>query len=136
MNAVTEHLLVLHGDVPVTGQVVNETWILDLPSLSWKRYDWQYKPGWDYPRFCHTGTSGINSSVVIIGGVNYVSNIREHLRWVYYNDTFSVSLEPKSLQQLTTWALHKHRNDLRWKLLPKKLVARFQFPAIDELAAE
>ena len=63
--AVTEDQLVLHGGRNGEGQYLGDTWILDLKSHSWKLYT----SGKDHSRFCHTGCSGPNRSVIILGGV-------------------------------------------------------------------
>ena len=92
------------------------TWILDVNTHSWTHY----ATATDHPRHGHTGTSGLNSSVIVIGGSS-----RYHLYYVTfspYNVTFSLLLEPKSLQQLAMRILYEHRGKLPLQKLPKKLM--------------
>ena len=113
--AITEHHLVLHGGQSGSGKCFDDTWILDLPSLSWKKHS----AGRDHLRSDHTGTVIVSSSV-IIGGEFYdrADDI------IYCNDVFSVRLEPKSLQQLAMLTVYNHRNMLPWKRLPTVLIVQ------------
>ena len=63
LNAVTESQLVMHGGYG-NGCTLSDTWVLDLPSRSWKKYT-SFKA---HPRQGHSGSRGLNSDVVIIGG--------------------------------------------------------------------
>ena len=112
LNAATENQLVLHGG---ENWKKNNTWILDLPSLSWRRlYSTKYK---DHPRFNHTGCQGINKSIIIAGGHTNATSQQS------YCSIFNVMLEPKSLQQLAIKTIYAHRTELPWKChLPKKLM--------------
>ena len=129
--AITERHLVLHGGQAGSGECFDDTWILDLPSLSWKKHS----AGRDHPRSDHTGTVGVSSSVIIIGGEFYDKG-DDTDDMIYYNDVFSVRLEPKSLQQLAMLTVYNHRDMLPWKCLPTVLTARFLFPVRDNIADE
>ena len=122
LNAITEHQLLLHGGLSSTYQSLNDTWIFDLLSLSWRQYPASRNP----PRNGHTGTSSINSSVIITGGLHQDSNITYHV----CNDVITLRLEPKSLQQMAVWTIYQHRDVLPWKLLPYQLIFLFTFPVI------
>ena len=122
LNAPTEHLLVSHGGVSSSKQSLNDTCVLHLPSLTWKKYTAstaQY-------RNSHKAIAVMNSSVIVTGGERFDNMLQMEV----YNDVFFVRLEPKTLQQLATQKIHQHRNTLPWKSLPKLLTARFMFPGI------
>ena len=82
LTAVTEDQLVLHGGYFKFDN--GKTWILDLQSYSMRLYRSQE----DHYRSCHTGSPGLNSSVIMFGG-NGSQDVR---------DVFHVALEPKLLQ--------------------------------------
>ena len=111
LNAITDKQLVLHGGIKDVWTVLNDTWILDLPSKTWRRHTSEE----DDPRVLHTGFSGISNDVIIIGGIK--ENIACH------QNSFHVRLEPKMLQQLAMKVVYKHQDDLSYwkKCLPKKL---------------
>ena len=120
--AITESKLLLHGgaipDVLATGVATHSykeelTWILNLPSQSWK----QCSTFEEVPdiRLNHTGTTGLNNCVIIIGG--------RHCD----NSTFSLRLEPKPLQQLAAQTIDKHKTLVQWKHLPNKLIDRLGY---------
>ena len=128
LTTITEHHLVLHGGQSGSGECFDDTWIFDLPSLSWKKHS----AGRDHPRSNHAGTVGVSSTVIIIGGEFYdkADDI------IYCNDVFSVRLEPKSLQQLAMLTVYNHRDMLAWKHLPTVLIARCLFPVRDNIPDE
>ena len=82
LNVTKENQLVLHGGNSDGSDILEDTWVLDLSSYSWKCTD-----TCSY-RSYHTGSLGINNSILIIGGYNakYINNFR---------------LEPESLKQLS-----------------------------------
>ena len=119
LTAVTYDKLVLHGGCVeyqpgMRTTVVNDTWIMDLASHSWR----QFTSREDHTRKCHTGSTGLNN-VIIIGGYNEF-DITYYKVW---NNTLNVMLGPKSLQQVAMQAIHKHRNKLPVDCLPKKLLS-------------
>ena len=81
---------------------------------SWRKHT----SGKDHGRFNHTGLSGLSSGVIIFGGFMDGKDTCG-----VYNDIFHVMLEPKRLQQLAMQVIHKHLDDLPWKLLPVKLIS-------------
>ena len=85
------------------------SWIFDIQSRQWK----QHPIAETYHRWNHTGITGLNSRVIILGGGNTIS---------------VVILEPKSLEQLAIQRIYKHRSKLPWKKLPKKLTCKIMFP--------
>ena len=105
--------LVLHGGIRTSlpPLALSETWIMDLPSQTWRKYT-SYQ---DHGRDCHTGSLGANKSIVIIGGYNSKDTD--------YTSTFHVMLEAKSLQQLAMKTIYNNQGVLPWKCLPSKLVA-------------
>ena len=128
LNALTDHQLVLHGGTtcPHTNHtpVLNDTWVLDLPSLSWKKHRASYPQS----RCSHTGSAVMNGTV-IIGGRCY-ADTRRRVPQVY-NDVITVRLEPQSLQQMAIRTIDQHRHVLPWELLPNQLKTLFLFPVTD-----
>ena len=88
LTAVTEDQLVLHGGLPT--RTSNDTWIMDLTSHSWR----VHTSAKDHFRGYHTGSLGLNSSVIILGYFKDFCDTSE------VNDVFRVMLEPMLLQQL------------------------------------
>ena len=77
---------------------LSDTWILDLPSRSWKQL-------------------GLNNNIIIIGGS---CDHAYHM----HKDKFHVMLEPKCLQELAMQTVFKHQAELPLKSLPRKLCKR------------
>ena len=95
LTPLSDDKLILHGGYYRIhrGKTVHDTWILDLPSVTWRIYD----TGLQGPqRTCHTCTKGINGRALIIGGKS-VGNI-----YCYIYKHCHIMLEPKSLQQLAS----------------------------------
>ena len=113
MSMMSENKLVLHGGKDNDWKRLSDTWILDLETETWKQYSS------DTPRASHTGSQGINNSVIIIGGFLGNSNMDPHQSM--YKNIFHVLIEPKSLQQLAMQKICKHHTVLPWKRLPRKL---------------
>ena len=115
LTALTNNQLVLHGGY--TGKngykKLNDTWIMDLTSYSWR----QYESRKDHARLSHTSSVCLNNNVIIIGGVQYSSQYQP------YNRVFHVMLEAKSLQQLAAQTIHKHQDEITWNCLPNKLIS-------------
>ena len=80
---------------------IKTSWIFDIQSHQWKQH-----PKADHNKWYHTCITGLNSSVIILGGENTI---------------FGVTLEPKSLQQQAIQMINKHRSELPWLNLPNKL---------------
>ena len=110
--------LVLQGGRSGEGQYLGDTWILDLKSHSWKLYTSRK----DHPRWCHTGCSGCNRSVIIHGGVKDPHDMNK-----VYNNIFHVALEPKLLQQLAMQKIYKCQAELPLEFLPVKLISRLGY---------
>ena len=113
LTLLTNNQIVLHGGFG-RGKGVNETWIMDLASHSWR----QYTSGRDHVRRCHTGASGLRSNAIIFGGLKDLKDTYE-----VYNIVFNVMLEPKCLQQLAMQIIYKNKDTLPWKFLPVKLIS-------------
>ena len=122
LTAISDSKLLIHGGSDGTHNGVNDTWILDIPSQTWR----QYTSGQDYPREWHSGLAGINDSVMIIRGIIQL----EHCKT--YGTTFHIMLEPRTLQQLAMQTIYAHRRSIPWKHLPPKLIARFGFSENEE----
>ena len=127
LTPLSDDKLILHGGYYCIrrGETVHDTWILDLPSMTWRIYD----TGQQGPqRMHHTCTKGSNGHVLIIGGkrakINEVES-RYYHRYIYNH--CHIVLEPKSLQQLATQTIHKNRESLSWQTLPRKLVSLLHF---------
>ena len=119
LNVTAGNQLVLHGGFVVTTSnrpndcISSETWILDLPSQSWRPYASEV----DDHRCEHSGTSGVSNDIVIVGGIKGVRGSRP-------KDILHVLLEPKTLQQLAMKTVYKYRTELPWKkCLPRKLTS-------------
>ena len=112
LTAATNNQLVLHGGYGSNG-TLNDTWIMDLTSHSWRRY----KSRKDHTRRSHTGSLDLNNNVIIIGGCK---DYEDHES---YNSVFHVILETKSLQQLAARTIYKYQDELNWNGLPKKLTS-------------
>ena len=115
LNVLTEHQLVLHGGVhsydELSEQIYNDTWILDLLSMTLK----EHTLARDSPRFGHTGSEGLNGCVIILGGGTFHGSP--------YNHEISFRVEPKHLKQLAIQKIYQHKHMLHWKLLPTSLNA-------------
>ena len=117
LTAVTANNLVLYGWWRKSH--LNKPWILDIEDEVWKPYT-QSK---DCIRYHHTGTRGLTTSVLIIGGLCH------HMQC---NPPFHLMLEPKSLQQLSMHIIYQHKDMLPWKSLPSKMINQLMDPAEDE----
>ena len=126
LNAITHDQLLLYGGSGSYKTILNDTWILDLSSKTWK----QYKPG-NYRRLYHTGSKGINSNSIIIGGVISSMDSCDD-----YPTTFCIMLEPRSLQQLAMQTIYKRRSLLPWECLPKKLITLLGMSSHEENTGE
>ena len=114
LNALTESKLLMHGGLDISdGCILSDTWILDLPSRSWKKY-WcaSYEA---LPRQRHTGSLGLNNDTIIIGGRSWMS----FQETIVHKEIFHVMLEPKCLQQLAVKTVFKHRAELPLCLYPE-----------------
>ena len=115
LTAAADSKLVLHGgftdDQTLISITLNDTWIMDLTSHSWK----QFPSRKDHPRMWHTGSTGLNNNIIIVGGSE------RHLN--SHNIVFKVMLGPKSLKQVAMQAIYKYRNELPLNRLPRKLLS-------------
>ena len=102
LTAITENQIVLHGgDSAADDKSLNDTWIFDVSSLSWKKYEARKSE----PRSAHSGNACTNSGVIIIGGkVNKCC-----YRYLPCKSPFYVRLEPKTLQQRAIQIIYYHR---------------------------
>ena len=131
LTAVTENQLFLHYGASDMDKYKCKhckiyTWILDLSSMSWKRYSTPPEDKYG-PRRYHTCTRGINNSVMITGGkyVKYVNDQNEEPEpW----EDIHMTLGAKTLQQLAIQTIWKHECTLPWQeSLPEKLRSLFGF---------
>ena len=95
-------------------------WILDIQSYTWR----QHPITENYNRLNHAGITGLNSSVIILGGSMFKPVSLQGAKCQLENSIFSVRLEPKCLQQLAIQMIYKHRSKLPWKSLPKTLTCK------------
>ena len=116
LNGTSGSHLVLHGGYDAEYRALNDTWILDIPSQTWRHY----KSNTDHTRWFHTSTVGVNGCSIIIGGAKEDSDTYKD-----YSTLFFIMLEPRSLQQLAMQMIFKHRVELPWQHLPNKLIALF-----------
>ena len=113
LNAITDSHIVMQG-CHDTGS--NDTWILELPTLSWKKHSSDENQLYSGQTAC----LGMNSNIVIVGrSNNNACNYPYHL----YNTAI---LATKSLKHLAMQAVHNHWAELSpWKHLPNKLLDLF-----------
>ena len=123
LTAAADDKLVLHGGLTADQTrmhiVSNDTWIMDLTSLSWR----QFTSRRDHRRTLHTGSTGLNNSVIIIGGNSYQNT---------YSIIFNVILGPKSLQQVAMHTVLKHQNEQPLNRLPGKLLSVLDISTKDQ----
>ena len=113
LSANFDRQLVLHGGISEFDSIeLSDTWIMDLPSQTWRKYT-SYQ---DHGRSGHTGSLGANKSIVIIGGDSSENPD--------YTPIFHVMLEAKSLQHLAMKIIYNNEGELPWRCLPSKLVAQ------------
>ena len=125
LTVAADDKLVLHGgskddrtQIPVT---LNDTWVMDLTSQSFKQIFPSRKA---LPRRWHSGSTGLNNSVIIIGG----SEIHLGIHYIVFN----VMLEPKNLQQVAMQAIFKYRKELPLNRLSGKLLSLLDIPTKDQ----
>ena len=111
INAITRNQFVVHG---TKGK--ENTFILDLTSLSWKEYRTI-----DYCRQGQTSVPGLNSTIMIAMG-----KIGAGEKPVDCSNTCCIRLEPMSLQQLAIKTVHKHQATLPCRNLPRKLICKMK----------
>ena len=127
LTAAADDKLVLHGgwtkDKPWAPLTSGDTWIMDLTSYSLR----QFTSRKDHAREWHTGSTGLNHSIIIIGGH------RNHLDiHGAYSIIFNVMLRPKSLQHVAMQAIHKHQDELPLNYLPWKLLSLLDVSVKDQ----
>ena len=115
LTAVSDTQLLLHGGDG--GRFLNDTWILNLPSQTWK----QHVSNMALPRYGHTGSVGLNNSIAIICGQ---AKYKLGAWMVRSTCTFDLMLEPKTLQQLAMKKIYSHRFEVQWRHLPKQLISK------------
>ena len=130
LTATADDKLVLHGGL-TDGQTLmpmtsSDTWIIDLTSHAWR----QFTSRKDHPRKFHTGSTGLNHSVIIIGGNR--SPLDPYDTYDMHNIIFNVKLEPKSLKQMALQAIFKYRNELPVNRLPAKLLSVLDISTKDQ----
>ena len=126
LTAVSDTQLLLHGGDGGDLSILNDTWILDLPSQTWK----QHISNMALPRYGHTGSVGLNNSIAILSGW-----AEDHLpcnaKVVRCNCAFHLMLEPKTLQQMAMKKIYNYRFEVQWQYLPKLLIS--QIGLFDEI---
>ena len=91
-------------------------WIFDIQSHTWGQH-----PVAENHHEHYTGITGLNNSVIFLGGRMCIYGSWKRAQYQVENTIFSVMLEPKCLQQLVIQMIYKHRSNLPWQNLPKKL---------------
>ena len=127
LTPITASQLALHAVSKIDSKRYNATWILDVHSYKWRQHSSsEHDYIWDFST--HTGTTGLNSDVIILGGDNTTGKNQGHSQQQTYNLVSLVTLEPKSLQQLSITEVSKHCTALPWKCLPQKLIVKIKGP--------
>ena len=109
LTAISDSQLVCHGGEALRFPPVIDTYIVDLPSNTW-RY---HKSVRDNERCNHSASLGLNKNVIIVGGRS---------SFAQPTPTFQLMLEPKSLKQVAMKTIYSQRKVLPWKNLPSKLI--------------
>ena len=68
LTVITDDQLVLHGGER-NRKAFGDTWLMNLKSQTWRKYTRK-----DHVLCHHTGSSDLNNSVIIFGGMSYVNN--------------------------------------------------------------
>ena len=114
LNAITDSHIAFEG-CHASGS--NDSWILDLTTLSWKKHSSNENQLYSGQTAC----LGMNSNIFIAGRRLSNNNTCNHQ---LYN---TVMLAPRSLKHLAIQAVHNDWAELRpWKHLPNKLLNLFQ----------
>ena len=101
------HLLLYGGNQHMN----TKPWIYNVQTHAWSRHPTAKR----HCRWNHTGITGLNSSVIILGGEVALAKKKTK------KTILSVILEPKSLKKLAIQMIYKHRSELPWENLPKSL---------------
>ena len=122
-TAISDTEIMLHAGYLADTLHANDTWILDITSLSWK----ECSQSEHKKRSWHSATN-IDGSVIIIGGLD-CGNPPNRYDWTTHSDVFHITHEnrPKALEQLSLRAVHKHKDLLTPtdRCMPEELYARF-----------
>ena len=117
LTATLDNQLVLHGGQSAASRTLNDTWLMDLTSYSWKQNTSMKYHG----RQNHTATLGLNNNVIIVGGYKDFEDA--------YDSVFYIKFQPRSLQELASCIVYKHKADLPRQCLPQKLIALLDISA-------
>ena len=101
VNALTERQIALCNKNDSDSDSTLDTWILDLPSLTWK----QYTSAKICPQIIHTIVPGPHNNTVIIFDKRNSSEVYEN---VEYPDVLHLILEPKALQHIAMQTVFEH----------------------------
>ena len=129
LTAVTDNQLLLYGGYNNSSPSLSDSWMFNTSNMAWR----QHLTGWvKYHAFHrnHTGTKGVNNSIIIIGGLVHTTDKR--IRRQNYKIISIKKPQAQSLQQLAMKIIFKHRDQLPWKTLPKVLIAQIMFPGIGQ----
>ena len=124
LHAITENQVLVHRGMKDKDSVACD-WVLDLSSMSWKKYSTPLEDKHGHFYYSFTCTRGSDSSVIYIVGkdVQYIE-AEEPVPWKSIHMTF----QAKSLQQLAIQTIWTHKHTLPWQeTLPKKLRYLFGF---------
>ena len=116
LTAISDRQIVLYG-----GSNNTASWILDLPSLSWRQHSvpttLDGKVVEEDTKYKHTGTIGIHHVIIFGGQCDWIT--------LKSSDILCVMFEPKSLLKSCLEAVHKQRSCLleEWSILPRNLQA-------------
>ena len=126
LSVVSDNQLLLHAGLNKEFVVLSDTWILDLPSQTWREYS-AYKK---QQRYGHTCTTGINRGNCLIIGGSFTTDFLEDESELPngYRTISHLMLEPLSLQQLASRVIYKHKSNLRFNNLPPKLMFLLELP--------
>ena len=127
LTPITASQLALHAASEKNSRCYSSIWILDVHSYKWRQHSVS-EHDYSLDSSTHTGTTGLNSEVIILRGGITTGKNPGHNQQQIYNPVCSVMLEPKSLQQLSITEISKHSTVLPWKCLPEKLICKIKGP--------
>ena len=127
LTAITNHQLVLHGCEDIGAEMCTNTWILDLPSVSWTKHSQKITHKDKCSRCAHTCTSTFSGNVLVVGGYHFSNDDDCPDGPPHNHKNIHVMLEPKKLKQLAVKAIYNNRDTCFLENLPKKLSSLLDF---------
>ena len=128
LTAVIDKQLLLYGGYNNLSPSLRYSWVFNISDMAWRLHP----TGWDNKYHFHrnhSGTKGIDNSVIITGG--RVDTAVNHGLRQNYKIISIKKPKPQSLQILAMKIIFKHQDRLPWNTLPKVLIAQIMFPGTE-----